>query len=57
MKTKLSIGAIIFLAGIAAVIWGAVRLMSDPLGIGLLLGGAATIAAAIYVFKYSPKLP
>ncbi len=57
MNTKLTTGAIVFLAGAGAVVWGAVRLMSDPLGIGLLLGGAVTIAAAIYVFNYKPKLP
>ena len=57
MNTKLTTGAIIFLAGCGGVIAGVVRLMGDPLGVGLLLGGAAAVAAAIYVFNYKPKLP
>ena len=57
MKNKLTVGAIVFLAGAGALIFGVVRLMGDPIGIGFTLDGAAAVAVSIYVFNYTPKSP
>ena len=56
MNTKITAGLIIFLAGAALVIWGVIELVSNLLGVSLLLGGAAAIAVSVYVFNYKPKL-
>ncbi len=57
MKKKLTVGAIVLLVGLGALVFGVARLLGDPVGVIFTLAGAATIAASIYVFNYKPKLP
>jgi len=49
------VGFILFVSGAGAFLAGFIKLVQDPVSLGLVLGGWASIAASIYLFKYQVR--